>query len=368
MKKTLILIIIIILLSSTLSMAEKVNLSSGHYILMDESSGRVLVEKGANTKMPMASTTKIMTALIALERGNPNDIVEIVGEKVNVEGSSIYLKHGEKIKLIDLIYGLMLRSGNDAALAIANHISGSEEAFVKLMNERAKEIGASNTNFTNPHGLHNKDHYSTAYDLALITKYAFSVNGFAQVSGSKSYKSDRVQDSLFINKNKGVYEYQGGDGVKIGYTTSSGRCLVSSASRDGMRLIAVTLNDGNWFHNNYALMDYGFANYKPYVIYNKGQLIHRQSINNGKKDIVALVSQDELVLPLNEEEKLKVKLAIKDTKRTIKAPIVKGDILGSLEVYLDGVLVKTDNLIAKSDIEKKNFFDKLNDMLKININ
>lgn len=368
MKKTLILIIIIILCISTLSIADELNLSSRNYILMDESSGRVLVEKGANVRMPMASTTKIMTALIALENGNPNAIVKIVGEKVNVEGSSIYLKHDEKVKLIDLIYGLMLRSGNDAALAIANHISGSEEAFVKLMNEKAKEIGATNTNFTNPHGLHNKDHYSTAYDLALITKYAFSVKGFAEVSGSKSYKSDRVQDSLFINKNKGVYDYKGGDGVKIGYTTSSGRCLVSSATRDGMRLIAVTLNDGNWFQNNYALMDYGFANYKPYVIFNKGQLIHRQRIKNGKKDIVPLVSENELLLTLKEEERFKVKLVIKDAKNVFQAPIFKGDVLGSVEVYLDGVLVKTDNLIAKYDMEKKNFFDKLNDMLKININ
>lgn len=368
MKKTLILIIIIILFSNTLTMAEDLNLSGKNYILMEESSGRILMEKGANIKMPIASTTKIMTALIALEKGNPNDKVKIVGEKVNIEGSSIYLKHGEEIKLIDLIYGLMLRSGNDAALAIANHISGSEEAFVELMNKKAKEIGATNTNFTNPHGLHNKDHYSTAYDLALITKYAFTVKGFDTISGSKSYKSDRLQDNLFINKNKGIFEYRGGDGVKIGYTTVSGRCLVSSATRDGMRLIAVTLNDGNWFHSTYALMDYGFENYKPYVVYNKGQLIHRLSIANGKKDIVALVSQEELVLPLNEEEKLKVKLVIKDTKKTINAPIVKGDILGSVEVYLDGVLVKTDNLISKYDIEKKNFFDRLNDMLKININ
>lgn len=358
MKKISILIIIFILLNSLTVFGENLNLNGQNYILMEELSGRILKEQNSNKKMPMASTTKIMTAIIALEMGNLEDLVEIKGDEVNIEGSSIYLKDGEKVKLIDLIYGLMLRSGNDAALAIANHISGSEEEFVKLMNKKAKEIGAYNTNFTNPHGLSNENHFSTAYDLAIITRYSFKNKIFEEISKSKNYRSERETNNYYVNKNKTLWEYEGGDGVKIGYTINSGRCLVSSASRDNMRLIAVTLNNYDWFNDCYKLFDYGFNNYTLKKVYDKGQLIKQINIKNGDKEILPLVAENEFAYPLLDSEKDKVKVVV-NTIENVLAPINIGDKLGSIEVFVDGKLIGKDNLVAKLEIEKLNLLQKI---------
>lgn len=359
MRKSILLLIIIMLTSHLSYGVEDFDLNGQNYILIEEKSGRVLAEKNANVKLPMASTTKIMTAILAVELGSLDGEVEIVANKVSVEGSSIYLKDGERIKLEDLIYGLMLRSGNDSAIAIANHISGSEEEFVKLMNKKAKEIGALNTNFTNPHGLHDGNHYSTAYDMALITRYAFRNEKFAEIVKSKSFKATNNREyNYFINKNKTLWEYDGGDGVKIGYTTDSGRCLVASASRDNMRLIAVTLKDYNWFNDAYSLMDYGFDKFSLYPIYLENQLITQISVMKGKKDKLPLVCENDFSYPLLEEEKKDIKISI-TTDDSVVAPILKGTELGSIEVYLNGQLIKKDKLVAKYDILKESFFKRL---------
>lgn len=296
MIKKISIIILFVLLIQNRVYANELSLSGQNYILIEEISGRVLMEKNSGVKMPMASTTKIMTALVALEKGNLENIVEITEASVNVEGSSIYLKIGEKISLKDLLYGLILRSGNDSAVAIANEISTSEVDFVKLMNDKARAIGANNTHFVNPHGLHDQNHYSTAYDLALITRNAFSYKGFDQIAAAKTFKSTRLQDNYFVNKNKTLWEYEGGDGVKIGYTMSSGRCLVSSATRNNMRLIAVSLRARDWFNDNYKLMDYGFNNYSLYTIYSKDQLITQVKVMDGVKEKVPLVSEREFCI------------------------------------------------------------------------
>lgn len=359
MKKSILILIVIILLIPKLSFGVELNLSGQSYILIEEKSGRVLIENNANVKMPMASTTKIMTAILAIEYGNLDDEVDIIGKDVNIEGSSIYLKDGEIIKLEDLIYGLMLRSGNDSALAIANHISGSEEEFVKLMNKKAREIGALNTNFTNPHGLHNDNHYSTAYDLALITRYAFKNKKFAEISKSKSYRTNSAREfNHFVNKNKTLWDYDGGDGVKIGYTMRAGRCLVASASRNNMRLIAVTLSNYNWFKDTYTLMDYGFENYSLYPIYLKDQLITQINVIGGKKEKVPLVTNGDFLYPLMEDEKKNVKVLTNFEDKT-EAPVLKGTQLGSIEVYIDGKLAKRDKLLAKYDVLKESFFKRV---------
>lgn len=362
-RKTLILIIGLVLIISNKANGSSLNLSAQSYILIEENSGRVLLENDAHRKMAMASTTKIMTALIAIENGNLDDIVLVGEDSVNIEGSSIYLKVGEKVKLIDLIYGLMLRSGNDSAMAIANHISESEENFVFQMNQKARRIGAKNTNFVNPHGLHNQNHYSTAYDLSLITREAFKFSDFQNISRSKVYTSSRVQENYFVNKNKTLWEYEGGDGVKIGYTMSSGRCLVSSATRDNMRLIAVSLNAPNWFNDNYRLMDYGFSNYKLYNIYEKDQLITHANVIEGIKDKIPLVSENDFLYPLKEDEIDKIKLNVNKSNE-IKAPIKKGDILGYVEVYLDGGLIRKDNLIAKYSVDRKSAINRILDDIR----
>ena len=334
----LIILILLIHLVSNKVYCEDLCLSAESYILIDANTGRVLCEKNSHNKMPMASTTKIMTALIALEKGNLDDKVIIEKESVGVEGSSIYLKEGESIILRDMLYGLMLRSGNDVAIAISRHIGGTTEDFVSLMNKKAKSIGALNTNFMNPHGLHDDLHYTTAYDLALITKEAFRYFDFKDIVKEKSYLSNREENNYFFNKNKTLWEYEGGDGVKTGYTMKAGRCLVSSASRNNMHLIAISLNARDWFNDNYKLLDYGFNNYKPCLIYDKGQFMKKINVIGGNKDFIDLITEESLFYPLLEDERGRVKISI-ETSDIIKAPIEKESKIGYIYTYLDGQIV-----------------------------
>lgn len=231
-------------------------------VLIDADSGRVLYEKNADKRLYPASTTKIMTALIALETleelglGTDSKVI-IPEEAAGVEGSSLYLKAGEKLTLEELLYGLMLQSGNDSAEAVAICVGGTKEAFVAKMNERARQLGCAGTHFANPSGLYDDDHYTTARDLSVIAAYAMKRADFRELVGAQSWKSHET-DRSFVNKNKTVFNYEGGNGIKIGFTKKSGRTLVASAQRDGRELIAVVLRDGNWFNDAYALMDYGF--------------------------------------------------------------------------------------------------------------
>ncbi|NLY44524.1 MAG: D-alanyl-D-alanine carboxypeptidase [Tissierella sp.] len=344
------------------SYADTLSLSASSYVLIDEISGRVLLEKNAHNKMAMASTTKIMTALIALENSNLDDQVIVDERSTGVEGSSIYLKNEEVISMKDLLYGLMLRSGNDSAVAIANYISGDEEQFINLMNEKAKSIGALNTNFTNPHGLSHNDHYSTAYDLSLITREAFKFDVFKDIVSAKSYNADRDANGYFLNKNQTLWDYPGGDGVKIGYTMAAGRCLVSSAMRDGMRLIAVSLQAPNWFNDNYKIMDHGFENYRPYTIYNKNQLMKKIQITKDNINL-NLVAENDLIYPLKDDEMNSIKVNV-TVNNHIDLPINKGEILGSIDTYSNGVLIKKDNLVSSHDIKEKSLIDRFIDFLR----
>lgn len=356
-KYIILILILISILSFNIAYGENMSLSAQSYILIDGRTGRVLYERNAHSKIPMASTTKIMTTLVALEKGNIDDKIEIKKESVGVEGSSIYLREGEVISLKDMLYGLMLRSGNDVAEAIALHIGGNQENFISLMNNKAKSIGALNTNFANPHGLHHDLHYSTAYDLALITKAAFSYSEFADIVKSKSYIADREENNYFYNKNKTLWQYNGGDGVKTGYTMAAGRCLVSSASRNGMRLIAVSLNARDWFNDNYKLLDYGFENYKQSFIYDKGQFMKKAIVVDGDKENINLVSEESFFYPLKENEREKITVSI-DVPSEVQAPIEKGTKIGYINTYLDGQLINRGNLIAKDSIKELNIIEK----------
>lgn len=324
-------------------------MSAESAILIDVQSGRVLLEYNPHVKLPMASTTKIMTALVSLENGELKDKIKIKNDAVGIEGSSIYLYEDENIILEDLLYGLMLRSGNDSAVAIANYIGGNLEEFAEMMNKKAREIGVNNTNFVNPHGLHDDNHYSTSYDLSLITREAMKIEEFKEIAKTKTWKANRDKNNLFYNKNSTLWEYEGGDGVKIGYTKRAGRCLVSSATRNGTQLISVVLNDRNWFDDCYRLMDYGFDNFATYVIFDKGQYFNKISINNGVKDHIPIVTKESFSYPLKEEELGKVKLHI-DLPDIIEAPIKKSDFIGNVAVYLDGKLIHEEKLVAKESI------------------
>ena len=237
------------------------SVSAGSAALIDES-GQILYEKNANAKGYPASTTKIMTALVVLEKldelglGMDSEVI-IPEEAVGIEGSSIYLKKGERIRIEELLYGLMLQSGNDSATALAMCVGGSLSSFVSMMNEKAEALSCSGTHFTNPSGLYEENHYTTAADLARIAGEAMKRDDFRKIVSAKDWQNKDGSRS-FHNKNKTVFQYDGATGVKIGFTKASGRTLVASAKRDDKEMIAVVLRDGNWFNDAYALMDYGF--------------------------------------------------------------------------------------------------------------
>lgn len=230
--------------------------SAKNAILIDDK-GTVLFEKNADEKAYPASTTKIMTAITAIDICSEYDIdfdeeLEIDKAAIGVEGSSIYLKPGDRKSIINLLYGTMLRSGNDGATALAIGLGGNLDHFIYLMNEKAGNLGCMRTNFVNPTGLFDENHYTTARDLSIIAQYAMKNDLFREIAGAKEYEN-------YSNKNKTVYQYEGATGIKIGYTENSGRTLVASAKRNGRELICVVLADPNWFDDAYALMDYGFA-------------------------------------------------------------------------------------------------------------
>ena len=242
-----------------LSSPIRASASAGAEIAMELTTRTVLTESNADKRMPMASTTKIMTAIIIAEDCNLDEEITVPDAAVGIEGSSIYLKKDERIDVRDLLYGLMLRSGNDSAVALAIHHSGSVENFVTVMNERAKRIGADNTNFKNPSGLPDDEHYTTARDLCNIACYAMNNEIFREVVSSKSHVG---KFRSFENKNKMLYRYEGANGVKTGYTLKAGRCLVSSAERDGMDVVTVVLNCYDMYERSSAILDQCFYAYK----------------------------------------------------------------------------------------------------------
>ncbi|MFP7493752.1 D-alanyl-D-alanine carboxypeptidase family protein [Terribacillus saccharophilus] len=242
--------------------AARPDVSADAAILMELSTGRVLYEKNASDPKRIASITKIMTAIIAVESGKMDEEVTVSKNAVYTEGSSIYLEQGEKLPLKDLVYGLMLRSGNDAAVAIAEHVGGSEEGFTHLMNEKAAWLGMQDSHFDNPHGLDTETHHSSAYDMAILTKYAMKNDTFRKISGAKTYKADSKKYA-WGNKNKMLtryYEYS--TGGKTGYTKKAGRTLVSTAEKDGMELVVVTIDDPDDWQDHRNLFEWGFEEYK----------------------------------------------------------------------------------------------------------
>ncbi|WP_244272594.1 D-alanyl-D-alanine carboxypeptidase family protein [Natronincola peptidivorans] len=351
MFKSFFVLLFIALLNPFFVSAQEVYCNGAAGIVLDVETGRVLYEKNIHQELPMASTTKIMTALLAIERIPLDQQVKIHPEAVGVEGSSIYLKANEKVNIIDLLYGLMLRSGNDAATAIAYEVSGSVEDFSQLMNQRAKEIGAKNTNFMNPHGLHHQEHYTTAYDLSMITRAALRNPTFKKIVNTKFWLADREDYKHFSNKNKILSICEGGDGVKIGFTKKAGRCLVASATRNDMQFIAITLNDGDWFNTAKNLLDYHFESYKPYEVFKEGELVKGISVKNGEKMTAQLKASKKLVVPIKDGEAERI-ISIIDVQEPLYAPLMKNQRVGRILTYLDGNLINITDLTTDEDINK----------------
>ena len=303
---------------------------------MEQDTKRVLVSKNMNKKKLIASTTKIMTGIIAVESGKLNKTVTVTDKVLESYGSNIYLSIGEKMKLKDMVYGLMMQSGNDAALMIADYLGG-EEKFVKMMNKKAKQIGMKNTTFSNPHGLDEKTkNYSTAYDMALLMRYANSDPTFRKITVCKKHtvKTDE-KTYVWTNKNKLLYTYKYTTGGKTGYTDKARRTLVTSASNGNLDLIAVTLNDPNDFKNHKELYEYAFKNYSMEKIFN------RNKINLPNKKIYA---KDDYYYPITKAEKdlININYKIKDKKKYKDGEMVGYAIinLGTKTVHKEKLYIK----------------------------
>ncbi len=310
-------------------------LSADHAILLDAQSGRVLYEKDADARSLIASTTKIMTGLVVAEQCNVMDRVKIPAEAVGVEGSSMYLKEGEVLTVQELLYGLLLQSGNDAAVALAIYCGGTVEGFAELMNDKARTLGLTGTHFENPNGLDGKEHYSTARDLATLAAYAMENPIFAKTVSTKTIT---VAGRVLTNHNKLLWRYDGAEGVKTGFTRAAGRILVSSAQRGGRRLIAVTINDPDDWRDHEALLDLGFSRYTMKTIAAQGQVLAKVEVMDGRGDTVELAAAEEFSYPLAQDEQVKLYLP---GPGFVYAPVEKGDSAGAVYVSVNGRVVGT---------------------------
>ncbi|PGL71999.1 D-alanyl-D-alanine carboxypeptidase family protein [Bacillus sp. AFS055030] len=319
--------------------------SARNAVLMDQKTGRILYGKAMHDSERIASITKIMTAILAVESGKMQNTITISSRAVQTEGSSIYLKPGQKIKLEDLVYGLMLRSGNDAANAIAEAVGGSIEGFVYMMNEKAKEIGMSNTYFSNPSGLdqQGKEHYSSAYDMALLTRYAMQNPKYAKIAGTKVHRAPNTAESwdyVWKNKNKLLtYMYKYSTGGKTGFTKKAKRTLVSTASKNGMDLIVVTLNDGKDWQDHMSLFEYGFKNYPLTKVLSKGGI--KEVTNKKYKGHVYM--KNDFSYPLDKNERDQVRITIEMQKPTEKK-IANDAIVGKAIIELEGEQIGFRNI------------------------
>ena len=338
-------------------------ISAQSAILIDAHDGKVLFEKNARTKMGMASTTKIMTALVVAESCDIEEVIETDARAVGVEGSSIYLTAGEKLTVEQLLYALLLASANDAAVALALHVSKNVELFAEKMNQKASSLGLKDTHFVNPHGLYDEDHYTTAYDLAVIAKEALKNDTIKKIAST--YKTtiplcNGEGTRVLVNHNKMLKLYDGAIGVKTGFTKKTGRTLVSAAERDGLRLIAVTLNAPNDWNDHTLMLDYGFENYTRTIFFDTGEFRYALGICGGKEEYSLLTNAEPIALTLKKEHG-KETYTVETCCRVICAPIRAKAELGRVIFECDGESVSSV-LIAVSDIpvrEEKSFFEKI---------
>jgi D-alanyl-D-alanine carboxypeptidase (penicillin-binding protein 5/6) len=335
-------------------------------IVLERQSGRVLNEKNADLRLPMASTTKIATAITVIENTTDlNKAVEVPAEAEGVEGSSIYLKAGEKLKIIDLLYGLMLQSGNDCAVALAKITAGSVNEFALLMNETALKAGATQTNFVTPHGLHDENHYTTARDLAKITAYAMNNETFRKIVSTKKYTcawENHDYDRVILNKNKLLANLDGADGVKTGYTKKAGRCLVASATRNGMSVIAVVLNCGPMFEECSALINEAFLRYEMVSPYKILQPEIKARVLGGKEDFVQLKPIEEKLYPLTDDEIKSLSYKAQGVQN-MKAPVKIGTENGKIEFFTQNKLLFQQKLFTINKVSSLSVSDRLGELI-----
>jgi len=354
-RAVVILTVLMLMFSFTLKSfcLENDDLSAVSAVLYYPEYEKVLFEKNSSSLRSMASTTKIMTSLIALEECTPDRVVEITAEMVNVEGTSSGLRAGDKITLRDLVYCMMLESGNDAANSVAIALGGSFQGFAEIMNKRAAEIGMKNTSFVTPSGLDDENHYTTAYDMALLAAEALENRDFLSISKEKSKKITFINSDKSVtlyNHNRLLREYEGCVGIKTGFTKKSGRCLVSAAEKNGVTLIAVTLNAGDDWNDHRKMLDYGFL------------CVDSQSADNdfsgysvkvvGGEETNAYIECDDVTVNFVKDEGINITRKIY-LEKFLYAPVKKGDKIGFAEYYNGDKLIKIVPLTAKNSIALK---------------
>ena len=347
------------LLAAVLFVPVKVRaVSAQKAMVLDAISGRILYEKNADSKSLIASTTKIMTALIVCEQCNVLDRMRIPQEAVGIEGSSMYLREGEVLTLQELLYGLMLSSGNDAAVALAIYCGGTVEGFAQLMNDKARSLGMTMTHFENPNGLDSPGHYSTARDLAVLAAYAMENPVFAKTVSTKTVT---VGQRVLRNHNKLLWFVEGADGVKTGYTKAAGRILVSSATRQGRRILAVTIDDPDDWADHSALLEEGFSRYRMTDILRAGDRVSEVAVENGENTKVNLLAAEDFTYALAPEEQPQI---LVPGTGFVYGPAVEGAEAGYAYVLIQGKAVGKVPLVFGETVEllpeeEKNFFQRL---------
>lgn len=308
--------------------AEAPAVSAASAVLLDADSGRILYAQNENEERAIASITKLMTALVAAEYlDDLSQTITIQKEWTGIEGTSLYLKAGEEISLETLLYGLLLHSGNDAAVALAAHCAGDVETFVGWMNQRARDLGMTGTHFSDPNGLGDEDHYSTALDMARLGAACLKNPVVAKIVATKSIV---LEGRSFTNHNKLLWQYEGCTGMKTGYTRQAGRTLVSSAEQDGQKLVCVTLSDGNDWADHKALLDYGFETYPRQVLAEEGGTLRRMTVEESLLRQVPVVARETVAYPLKEGEQVTAKIQL---PKTARAPVTQGEIAGTVTFY-----------------------------------
>ncbi len=332
------------------------SVSAKSAIVIEASTGKVIWSKNADERLPMASTTKIMTALVALENCDIDKIVEVSPQAVGIEGSSIYLYAGEKLSMENLLYALLLESANDAAAAIAIEVGGSIENFAEMMNAKAEELGLENTHFKNPHGLDDPEHYTSASDLAKIAACALKNSKFKEIVSTykKTIPLNETEGvRLLINHNKMLKNYDGAIGMKTGFTKKSGRCLVSAAERDNVQIIAVTLDAPNDWQDHKSMLDYGFSLFECRALCGQDELRITHPVVGGTDSYTVLTNKQpvSVIVPKNSAE---IESTI-ELFRFSYAPVSQNQVLGKIVYTLDGEIVGESELYAIYGVNKAQY-------------
>lgn len=356
MKKFIALSLVLFrVLLSVIPCAAAPSVSAQSYIVTEASTGRILCQKDANRSLAMASTTKIMTALVALEHANPEDTVTVSASAAATEGSSMYLNEGEVLSIRELLYGLMLASGNDAAVVIAEHFGGTEP-FVRMMNEKATALGMTHTHFANPNGLPDDTHRSTAEDMARLTAYALQNPTFAEIVATRTYRIDgngKAYPRVLTNHNKLLNFCKGCIGVKTGFTKAAGRCLVSAVRREEMTLICVTLNAPDDWNDHQALYQHCFDTYRMTSVLDTDTLLGEVGVSGSDTTVLPYRAAEAFSYPLREDETL----SLSDPSLAPQsAPVSENAVCGSISIRLGDTCIKTVSLLTANGAERNLLF------------